>query len=78
MGIGNYKYNVTNEKVLIYRYGQFSHLWADMFKRLGLDVELVERMGTGTPPEEVEKTLKNDTIIKLKLSVLPKMKLQQG
>ena len=26
-----------NEKVLIYRYGQFSHLWADMFKRLGLD-----------------------------------------
>ena len=32
-----------NEKVLIYRYGQFSHLWADMFKRLGLDAEVVER-----------------------------------
>ena len=48
-----------NEKVLIYRYGQFSHLWLDMFKRLGLDTEVVEReWGTGTPPEEVEKTLK--------------------
>ena len=51
-----------NEKVLIYRYGQFSHLWADMFKRLGLDTQLVEReWGTGTPPEEVEKTLREDT-----------------
>ena len=38
------------EKVLIYRYGQFSHLWADMFKRLGLDTQMVEReWGTGTP-----------------------------
>ena len=32
-----------DEKVLIYRYGQFSHLWADMFKRLGLDTQVVER-----------------------------------
>ena len=48
------------KKVLIYRYGQFSHLWADMFKRLGLDTHFVEReWGTGTPPEEVEKTLKS-------------------
>ena len=30
-----------------------------MFKRLGLDTHLVEReWGTGTPPERVEKTLK--------------------
>ena len=56
------------EKVLIYRYGQFSHLWADMFKRLGLDTQMVEReWGTGTPPEEVEKTLKADTDHKIKV-----------
>ena len=34
-----------NEKVLIYRYGQFSHLWADMFKRLGLDTDLLRENG---------------------------------
>ena len=45
-----------NEKVLIYRYGQFSHLWADMFKRLGLDTQMVEReWGTGTPPRRSRK-----------------------
>ena len=54
-----------DEKVLIYRYGQFSHLWADMFKRLGLDTQMVEReWGTGTPPEEVEKSLKQILITK--------------
>ena len=37
-------------------------------KRLGLDTELVEReWGTGTPPEEVEKTLKADTEHKIKV-----------
>ena len=40
-----------DEKVLIYRFGQFSHLWADMFQRLGLNAEIVDReWGTGTPP----------------------------
>ncbi|MDD1630221.1 MAG: aminotransferase class V-fold PLP-dependent enzyme [Methylococcaceae bacterium] len=28
------------DKVLIYRFGQFSHLWAEMGKRLGFDVEI--------------------------------------
>ena len=67
------------EKVLIYRYGQFSHLWADMFKRLGLDTQMVEReWGTGTPPEEVEKTLKKIQNTKLKLYVLHKTRQRLG
>lgn len=30
------------DKVLIYRFGQFSHLWAEMAKRLGFNVEIHE------------------------------------
>ena len=65
MGVSNINTMSPDERVLIYRYGQFSHLWADMFKRLGLDTQMVEReWGTGTPPEEVEKTLKQILITK--------------
>ncbi len=57
-----------NEKVLIYRYGQFSHLWADMFERLGLNTQIIDReWGTGTPPEDVEKILKADTNKEIKV-----------
>ena len=57
-----------NEKVLIYRYGQFSHLWADMFERLGLDAQIIDReWGTGTPPEDIEKILKEDVNKEIKV-----------
>jgi alanine-glyoxylate transaminase/serine-glyoxylate transaminase/serine-pyruvate transaminase len=50
------------DKVLIYRFGQFSHLWADMAKRLGLDVEVHEiEWGKGIPLDHLEERLKQDT-----------------
>ncbi len=49
------------DKVLIYRFGQFSHLWADMAKRLGLDVEVHEiEWGKGIPVDHLEERLKQD------------------
>ena len=39
------------DKVLSFRYGQFSHLWIDMMQRLGLDVTAVDvEWGEGAPP----------------------------
>ncbi|MGR9051743.1 MAG: aminotransferase class V-fold PLP-dependent enzyme [Gammaproteobacteria bacterium] len=50
------------DKVLIYRFGQFSHLWASMAKRLGFDVILIERpWGEGIPLDDLEARLKADT-----------------
>lgn len=50
------------DKVLIYRFGQFSHLWAQMCKRLGLNVEVHEvTWGLGIPVDKLEARLKEDT-----------------
>ncbi len=50
------------DKVLIYRFGQFGHLWANMAKRLGLDVELHEvTWGKGIPLEHLTARLQEDT-----------------
>ncbi|GAB4263056.1 MAG: aminotransferase class V-fold PLP-dependent enzyme [Methylomicrobium sp.] len=50
------------DKVLIYRFGQFSHLWAAMAKRLGFDVTVVERpWGEGIPLDDLEARLKADS-----------------
>ncbi len=50
------------DKVLIARYGQFSYLWADMARRLGLDVIEVEaEWGTGVPEDEFKKILGDDS-----------------
>lgn len=49
------------DKILIYRFGQFSHLWMDMAKRLGLDVEFHEvEWGKGVPLDQLEERLKAD------------------
>jgi len=42
-GTGGWEVALTNtlspgDKIVTFRYGQFSHLWVDMMKRLGLDV----------------------------------------
>ena len=42
-GTGGWECALTNtlspgDKVVTFRYGQFSHLWVDMMQRLGLDV----------------------------------------
>jgi alanine-glyoxylate transaminase/serine-glyoxylate transaminase/serine-pyruvate transaminase len=50
------------DKVLIYRFGQFSHLWAEMAKRLGFDVEIHQiEWGKGIPLDKLEARLKEDT-----------------
>ncbi len=50
------------DKVLSFRYGQFSHLWIDMMQRLGLDVTAIDvEWGEGAPPEKVAEILSKDT-----------------
>ncbi len=49
------------DKVLIYRFGQFGHLWADMARRLGLDVIKVETpWGEGIPVDDLKQRLAAD------------------
>lgn len=66
-GTAGWEVAITNtlspgDKVIIYRYGQFSHLWAQMCKRLGLDVEMYEQTwGLGLPVDKLEARLKEDT-----------------
>jgi len=55
------------DKVLIYRFGQFAHLWATMAKRLGLEVEIHEvPWGRGIPVDKLEARLKEDTAHEIK------------
>jgi len=49
------------DKVLSARFGQFSHLWIEMCKKLHIDVEVVDaEWGAGTPNDEFEKILSAD------------------
>jgi alanine-glyoxylate transaminase/serine-glyoxylate transaminase/serine-pyruvate transaminase len=49
------------DKLLAYRFGQFSHLWIDLARRLGFDVEHVEvPWGQGVPLDHLEERLKAD------------------
>jgi alanine-glyoxylate transaminase/serine-glyoxylate transaminase/serine-pyruvate transaminase len=50
------------DKVLAYRFGQFSHLWIDLAKRLGFDVEYTEvPWGQGVPLDHLEARLREDS-----------------
>ncbi|MFW5443715.1 MAG: aminotransferase class V-fold PLP-dependent enzyme [Methylococcaceae bacterium] len=66
-GTAGWEVAITNtlnpgDKVLIYRFGQFSHLWMNMAERLGLDVEIHEvEWGKGIPLDHLENRLKDDT-----------------
>jgi alanine-glyoxylate transaminase/serine-glyoxylate transaminase/serine-pyruvate transaminase len=65
-GTGCWEAALTNclnpgDKVLIARFGQFSHLWADMCARLGFEVELLETpWGEGAPVERYLSSLSAD------------------
>jgi alanine-glyoxylate transaminase/serine-glyoxylate transaminase/serine-pyruvate transaminase len=65
-GTGAWEASLTNtlspgDKVLASRYGQFSHLWIEMAKRLGLDVQVLEEeWGTGVDADRVEAVLRAD------------------
>ena len=71
-GTAGWEVAITNtlspgNKVLIYRFGQFSHLWAQMAKRMGLDVEIHEEpWGTGIPVDKLEARLKEDSAHSIK------------
>jgi len=65
-GTGMWEAAMTNtlspgDRVLMARFGQFSHLWMDMAERLGLEVDLVEvEWGKGTPVDVFAERLAAD------------------
>jgi alanine-glyoxylate transaminase/serine-glyoxylate transaminase/serine-pyruvate transaminase len=65
-GTGCWEAAITNtlspgDRVLMSVHGQFSLLWADMARRLGLDVQTVKcAWGAGTPVNEFARILGND------------------
>ncbi len=69
-GTGAWESAITNtlnrgDRVLMARFGQFSHLWADMATRLGLDVVLCDApWGEGVPLEQFAEHLNNDPSIR--------------
>lgn len=66
-GTGCWEAALTNclspgDKVLIARFGQFSHLWVDMCQRLGFEVEVLEcEWGEGAPLDRYRHALEADT-----------------
>ncbi|MFC5997045.1 pyridoxal-phosphate-dependent aminotransferase family protein [Pseudonocardia hispaniensis] len=69
-GTGAWEAAITNtlnrgDRVLMSRFGQFSHLWVDMAERLGLDVICVDvEWGTGVPVQAYQRHLEADPTIK--------------
>jgi alanine-glyoxylate transaminase/serine-glyoxylate transaminase/serine-pyruvate transaminase len=65
-GTGCWEAALTNclnsgDKVLVSRFGQFSHLWVDMCQRLGFEVEILETpWGEGAPVERYLASLTAD------------------
>ncbi|MFV0244187.1 MAG: L-aspartate--glyoxylate aminotransferase BhcA [Qingshengfaniella sp.] len=65
-GTGGWEAAISNtlspgDKVLIARYGVFSHRWIDLCERHGLDVQIIEcEWGTGAPADRFEEALKAD------------------
>ena len=65
-GTGAWEAALTNtlkrgDKVLISRFGQFSHLWGELARRHGLDVIVQdEEWGTGANPDRIEEALRAD------------------
>lgn len=66
-GTGAWEAGLTNtlspgDKVLCFRFGQFSHLWADQATRLGLDVTVLdEPWGAGVNESRLQQLLAADT-----------------
>ncbi|SIT13399.1 serine-glyoxylate aminotransferase apoenzyme [Roseivivax lentus] len=65
-GTGGWEAAVTNtlspgDKVLVARYGMFSHRWIDLCQRHGLDVQIIEcPWGAGAPADKFESVLSED------------------
>lgn len=55
------------DRVLAPRFGQFSHLWIDMMRRLGLEVDVIEvEWGEGAPVEAIARALESDKTHRIK------------
>jgi alanine-glyoxylate transaminase/serine-glyoxylate transaminase/serine-pyruvate transaminase len=71
-GTGGWEAVMTNtlspgDKVLVARFGMFSHRWIDLCQRHGLDVEIIEcEWGTGAPAETYAQRLAADTAHQIK------------
>ena len=71
-GTGGWEAAVTNtlspgDKVLVARYGMFSHKWIDLCQRHGLDVHVVEcPWGSGAPADKFEAILSADKTHQIK------------
>jgi alanine-glyoxylate transaminase/serine-glyoxylate transaminase/serine-pyruvate transaminase len=69
-GTGAWEAAITNtlnrgDRVLMSRFGQFSHLWVDMAQRLGLDVVCADvEWGQGVPVDRYQLCLETDPSIK--------------
>ena len=66
-GTGGWEAALTNtlspdDKVLSARHGQFSHLWTEMARRLGLDVQVLDaEWGEAAPVDRIADALAADT-----------------
>ncbi|QJF51745.1 L-aspartate--glyoxylate aminotransferase BhcA [Roseobacter ponti] len=66
-GTGGWEAAVCNtlspgDKVLVARYGMFSHRWIDLCERHGLDVQIIEcPWGAGAPADRFESALSADS-----------------
>ncbi|MEO5759148.1 MAG: aminotransferase class V-fold PLP-dependent enzyme [Mesorhizobium sp.] len=71
-GTGAWESAMTNvlspgDRVLMSRFGQFSHLWVDMAERLGLDVDVIDcEWGTGVPLDLYAERLQADKAHRIK------------
>ncbi|ESZ54884.1 MULTISPECIES: aminotransferase class V-fold PLP-dependent enzyme [unclassified Mesorhizobium] len=71
-GTGAWEAAMTNvlspgDRVLMSRFGQFSHLWVDMAERLGFEVEVIDcEWGTGVPLELYAERLRADKAHRIK------------
>lgn len=66
-GTGGWESSISNtlsagDKVLIARFGMFSHRWIDMCQRFGLDVHVIDvPWGQGVPIDQMGAALASDT-----------------
>jgi alanine-glyoxylate transaminase / serine-glyoxylate transaminase / serine-pyruvate transaminase len=71
-GTGGWEAAITNtlnegDTVLSARFGQFSHLWIEMCKAMGLNVEIIDcEWGTGVPVDLIAERLAADKSHKIK------------
>ena len=71
-GTGGWEAAISNtlspgDRVLVARYGMFSHRWIDMCQRHGLDVQVIDcDWGTGAPADLFAEALRADKVHKIK------------